>query len=223
VENAQLTLKIIVAYDNQDEVLGSYFTACKDDILGFLLEQKENGFPLEIVEIIESTNCHSAYIDLKLSVYQDEPLLVIAYSHGLSHSIRCNNVGYIHSDNVHLFYNSYFSTNACSSAKELGILFTGQQGIFIGFDKDVDALLDDTNGAKQISINCDNYGIKYSILKTEKTILETYDAMINYYNQKIDSLDFFNASSLRKTRSALKIYGNETFKMQDYLTKIFVE
>jgi hypothetical protein len=227
VENVQLTLKIIVAYDNQDEVLGSYFTACKDDILGFLLEQKENGFPLEIVEIIESANCHPAYIDLRLSDYQDEPLLVIAYSHGLPHSIRCNNVGYIHSDNVHLFYNSYFSTNACSSAKELGVSFAGKQGVFIGFDKEVRAFKRES-GMMETSVKCDNCGLKYAIANPLMTITETFKAIKSYYNMVIDEGDdfqvnVFTLTELRKTRDALKIYGNENFRMQDYLNITLVE
>jgi hypothetical protein len=221
VENVQSTLKIIIAYDNQDEVLGSYFAACKEDILGFLNEQKAEGFPLEIVEIIDSTTCHSAYIDLKLKDYQDQPLLVIAYSHGLSHSLRCNNAGYIHSDNVHLLFNACLSTNACSSAKELGIQFHGQGGVFIGFDKEVRAFKRES-GMMQMSINCDNCGLKYTIANPLASITETYKALKSYYNRVIDEGDafqrnVFTLTELRKTRDALKIYGNGNFNMKEYL------
>ena len=219
MEDAQSTLKIIIAYDNQDEILGSYFEACKDDILGFLIEQKENGFPLEIAEVIGSDNCHSAYIDIKLNNYQNHPLLVIAYSHGLPHSLRCKSAGYIHSDNIHLFFNSYFSTNSCSSAKELGVSFTGKQGVFIGFDTEVCALLGDTNNARRISINCDNYGIKYSIVMRDKTMAETYKAMKDYYSKKIGELAFFEASNLEEARNALKIHGNVNLTLNDLLNR----
>jgi hypothetical protein len=211
-------LKIIVAYDDQDEVLGEYFTACKIDIVEFLEEQQVSGFPLEIVEIIDSRLCNPVYIEIKLEEYQNQPLLFIAYSHGLPHALRCKG-SYIDSTNVHLLFNAYLYTNACSSAKELGLTFIDKEGVFVGFDKPIDALLDDTNNAKQISINCDNYGIKYSIVMREKTIAETYQAMVDYYDEKIDKLDFFNAQLLTETKEALKLYGNVNLKIEDYINK----
>lgn len=211
-------LKIIIAFDDQDDVLGDYFTACKVDIVGFLEEQQAGGFPLEIVDIIDSQHCHSAYIDQKLEACQNQPLLFIAYSHGLHHALRCNSVSYIHSDNVHLLFNACLHTNACSSAKVLGSTFIEKEGIFIGFDEPVDALIGD-NEAKRVSINCDNYGIKYSIMMRDRTILETYQAMINYYDEKIVKLDFFNAQLLSNTKEALKIYGNGGITMNQFINQ----
>lgn len=212
-------LKIIIAFDDQDEDLGEYFTACKTNIVEFLEEQQVNGFPLEIVEVIDSRRCNPVYIDLKLDALRNQPLLFIAYSHGLPQALRCKGESYIHSSNVHLLFNACLHTNACSSAKELGLSFVDKEGIFIGFDKPVDALVSDINDAKQVSIDCDNYGIKYSIVMREKTILETYQAMINFYDEKIGKLDFFNASFLNDTKKALKIYGNENLNMKDYISK----
>jgi hypothetical protein len=211
-------LKIIIAFDDQDEALGDYFTACKVDIVGFLEEQQAEGFPLEIVDIIDSQYCHSAYIDQKLEAYQNQPLLFIAYSHGLPHALRCNSVSYIHSDNVQLLFNAYLHTNACSSAKMLGSTFTEKEGIFIGFDEPVDTLIGD-NETMQVSINCDNYGIKYSIMMRDRTMLETYQAMINYYDEKIVKLDFFNAQLLSNTKEALKIYGNGGISMNQFINQ----
>jgi hypothetical protein len=217
VENVQSILKVIIAYDSQDEDLGSYFTACKEDIVGFLEEQKENGFPLEIIEIIDSRNCHTAYIDLQLAKYQNDSLLFIAYSHGLSHSLRCNRAGYIHSDNVSQLFHSWLYTNACSTAKELGIQFDGQNGVFIGFDKEIKAFKHES-GLMQISINCDNCGIKYSISPHLPSAIQTYKAMKSYYNSQIDRLDELRMDAislgyLRETRDALKIYGNKELKI----------
>jgi hypothetical protein len=217
-ENDPLMLKIIIAFDNQDEDLGDYFTACKVDIVDFLEEQQINGFPLEIVEIMDSRLCNPVYIEIKLEEYQNQPLLFIAYSHGLPHALSCKG-SYIDSSNVHLLFNACLHTNACSSAKVLGRYFIEKEGIFLGFDEPVDALIDDTNGAKQISINCDNYGIKYSIIMRDKTIVETYHAMINYYEENIRKLDYFNASLLTETKKALKIYGNKEITMNQFINQ----
>jgi hypothetical protein len=219
-------LKVIIAFDDQDEVLGSYFTACKDDILGFLTEQKDKGRQLEVVEIIHSKNCHTAYVDMRIAAYQNVPLLFIAYSHGLSHSLRCNSVSYIHSDNIKSLFNAWLYTNACSSAKELGVLFTGQQGVFIGFNEEVKAFKEES-GMMQASIYCDNCGLKYAIAHLAATTTETYRAMKAYYSQVIYKwvdleVDIFAIRQLRRTRDALTIHGDTNLKMEDYINKVSI-
>jgi hypothetical protein len=223
VENEQLTLKVIIAYDNQDAILGDYFTACKDDILGFLKEQQTEGFPLEIVVILDSSKCNAAYIDLKLAAYQNQPLLFIAYSHGLIHSLLCNHQAYLDKDNLKLLFHSFLYTNACSSASGLGTMFQDQQGCFIGFDKEVKAFKE--SEMRKISINCDNCGIKHSIGKPETPISETYKAMKNYYSNQIDKLDdiggdFLLMEELRNSRDALKLYGNKNLTMKAYINRV---
>jgi hypothetical protein len=222
VENALSMLNIIIAYDNLDSSLGSYFTACKDDMVGYLHEQIANGFPLQIVEVIDSHNCHSAYIDLRLNEYQERPLLFIAYSHGLSHSLRCSGNAYIHhTENVHLLFNSILYTNACSTSKELGVKFNNQNGVSIGFDAEVIAFKQE--GEMQISIYCDNCGLKYGISNQHSTFEEIYNAMKSYYTQKIDEWDefgnFLSMSYLRETRDALTIHGNKEITMDQFINQ----
>jgi hypothetical protein len=215
-------LNVIIAYDNLDASIGTYFTACKDDMIGYLNEQIAYGASIQIVEVIDSYNCHSAYIDPLIEEYQGQPLLFIAYSHGMSHSLRCRGVAYIHhTDNVHLLFNSVLYTNACSTSKELGAKFNNQNGVSIGFDTAVIAFKEE--GEMQISINCDNCGLKYGISNQFRTFGEIHQAMKSYYTQKIDEWDefgnFLSMSYLRETRDALTIHGNQEITMNQFINQ----
>jgi transcription elongation factor Elf1 len=218
-------LNIIIAYDNLDTSLGDYFTACKDDMVGYLTEQIANGLSMRIVEIIDSRNCHSAYIDLRLKQYQEQALLFIAYSHGLPHSLQCSGNAYIHhTDNVHLLFNSVLYTNACSTSKELGRTFHNQNGVSIGFDEEVRAFKEES-GMMETSINCDNCGLKYGINHPETTFGEIFRVMKNYYSNVIDKyLELEGPRSILATefiatRSALKIHGNKEMTLNQFINQ----
>ncbi|MEN9610073.1 MAG: hypothetical protein RLZZ628_887 [Bacteroidota bacterium] len=212
----------MIVCDDQDAILGDYFKACKEDIEGFFTEQKKNGFPLEIVEIIYSNNCHAAYIDQQLTAYQNQHLIMIAYSHGLPHALRCKGTNYIDSYNIYLLFNACFYTNACSVGATLGKQFEGKQGAFIGFSKEVVAF-QKASGMMKASIDCDNCGLKYIFCNPTASIQETYRTMKAFYNQIIDKYtdiyDPITIGQLLNTRDALKIYGNRDFTLQNYLSK----
>jgi hypothetical protein len=219
-------LNVIITYDNLDTSLGTYFTACKDDMVDYLNEQIANGAPMRIVEIIDSRNCHSAYIDLKLNQYQEQALLFIAYSHGSPQSLKCRGNAYIHhTDNVHLLFNSVLYTNACSTSKELGKKFHTQSGVSIGFDEEVRAFKEE-GSRMQTSVNCDNCGLKYGISNQNSTFGEIHIAMKSYYNSKIDEWDEFGdliaMAYLRETRDALTIHGNKEITMSQFINRFLV-
>lgn len=178
---------------------------------------------MEIVEIIDSNNCHTAYIDLQLNAYQNQPLLMIAYSHGLEHSLRCKNAGYISSHNIHLLFNALFYTNACLVATVLGKEFDAKQGAFIGFSKKVRAFHNDISLMK-VSVDCDNCGLKYLFCHPKASVGDTYRKMKAFYNQVIDkytdlSYNIVTIQTLRRTMNSLKIYGNVNLNLQDYINK----
>ena len=204
--------KFIITYDNQDPILGNYFTLCKENLVAFLVEK-------ELVSIVEiqTQNCNKFFIELKISeLKEEEKLCFIAYSHGNKNSVVCASEAYVRvNENTHLFNNSIFYSNACLCGVELSIdLIEKGCKAFIGSKDETKVLLLDQN----LSAKLDNYALMIFI-EQDKTIHDSYNAMLNYYDYEIDRLNdleggfgFGKAAYLVEARDALVFKGDKSLK-----------
>jgi len=214
-------INIFVAYDKQDAHLGGYFESCKNQLFGVLAEHDELFY--ENVHEISGHQCNHVYIDLTIPLYNVNPFIFIAYSHGDEKSLFCEKNSYVEKDvNAHLFTNSLFYTTACSAGKELGRHLVEQGCLtFVGYEKTINKYQKDDK--KEISINCDNFGIIAFLLK-DITIFEAYFLMKKNYTQQIDRLnnvkDILFAADLVEARDALVCLGDKNLKKEDlFLSK----
>lgn len=210
-------IKIITAFDEVDVRLGKYFENCKDDILAVIESENENGEIFEN-ELIKSTNCNRAYLDIYLERYKLIPFIWVAYMHGNERSISSNGSVFISSsDDITYFSNAFFYTNSCLSGKILGPELINQKcSVFIGYD---DAIMAFKNDYQEVSRRCDNFGIIY-FLTSDATTYEAYEAMRNNYtlesNKILQFADPLSAGLLINAREALVFHGDKTKKKEDF-------
>lgn len=209
-------INIIVAYDNEDVKLGTYFENCKNQLLSILEEHHAlvNNKPHEV----STRHCNNVYIDLLLPKYNAYPFIFIAYSHGNEKALCCRDNNYVEKDaNTHNFTNSLFYTTACSVGKELGEHLISKGCLaFIGYKNSINVYRQDIKN--RISMNCDNAGI-ITFLLDDITIFEAYERMKNFYTQQIDKLyevkDMLFAADLVETLDALVFFGNRDLRKED--------
>jgi hypothetical protein len=209
-------INFIVAYDNIDIELGTYFEDCKNQLLGLLTEQ--NGLVNGDVCEISGKQCNNVHIDITIPTYNVSPFIFIAYSHGNEKALCCGNNRYIEKDiNAHYFVNSLFYTTACSVGKELGAHLVKNGCLaFVGYKSDINAYKQIDK--KDISMNCDNAGIM-AFLSEDITISEACEKMKTYYTQQIDRLenvkDMLFAGNLVEARNALICLGNKNLRKEN--------
>lgn len=204
--------KFIIAYDNQDPILGSYFTLCKENLVSFLTEKG-----LSTIVEIHAKYCNQTYIEIKIrEVKNEENLCFIAYSHGNINSVVCAGESYVKvSENTHLFNNAIFYSNACLCGAELSFdLISKGCKAFIGSKEETKVLLLDPN----LSAKLDNYALMIFV-EQNKTIHDSYISMLNYYDYEIDRLNeleggfgFGKAGYLVEARDALVFLGDKNIK-----------
>ena len=203
--------KFIIAYDNQDPQLGSYFTLCKDNLMAFLAQK---GI-IEVVEI-QGLQCTQLNIQLKIEQLESDTFCFIAYSHGNAHSVVSAGESYVTAnENTHLFNNSVFYSNACLCGRTLktDLILKGCKA-FIGSKNEVQVLLLDPH----LSAKLDNYALLVFI-ENDRTIHESYLSMLNHYDYEIDRLNSFEkglgfgkAAYLVEARDALVFDGDKHLK-----------
>jgi len=212
-------INIIVAYDNTDTQLGTYFENCKKQLLSTLSKLNEH----IIYEICEITgnNCNNNYINSLLPKYIPFPFIFIAYSHGNEQALYCGGSNYVEKNiNTHLFLNSLFYTTACSAGKKLGDDLIAQGcSVFIGYKKE--KYIFPEKAKQEISTLCDNAGI-IEFLSNDITIFEAFKKMEDIYTQQIDNLinadDILFVAHLVDAREALVFLGRHDLKKGDLLT-----
>ena len=209
-------INFIVAYDDRDANLGSYFKDCRDQLSGILTENGDvvNG---EVREI-SGLQCNAVYIDAVVQSCNANPFVFIAYSHGDENALCCGNYRYVEKDvNALLFARSLFYTTACSAGKKLGVhLIDKGCWAFIGYKNEIN--VHKQQDKKEISRNCDNAGIM-AFLSDNITIHEAYVRMKSYYTQQIDKLndvkDILFAADLREARDSIVCLGNKDLRKAD--------
>lgn len=206
-------VSINIAYDNQALELGAYFEASKNDLVDFLAAN-HNDYS---IHEIHSARCNEVYIEVRIGAINSQRYLFIAYSHGAEDCLISGGNSYVAvNKNTNLFTNSLFYTTACSAGHKLGedLINNGCEA-FIGYNRVVTVFSDEK---QNVSIECDNCGIKMFILG--RTIGDAFSLMKAYYTQQIDRLnqfgDILSASYLVANREALVFFGNPNLTIHDF-------
>ena len=202
-----------VAFDNANISLGAYFEQSKVDLIAYININDNNASINEIA----SLRCNQAYIDIVIPKVNQQNFVFVAYSHGVDDHLHASGTFYIRAGvNSSLFINSLFYSMSCDCGKSLGTTLINDGCLaFIGYNNIAWAL---RGVYTQLSIECDNFGIKRFI--SGDTIIDAYVAMKNNFNIQIDNLEqngeILLASYLRKNRDALVIFGNEALTFGEF-------
>jgi hypothetical protein len=209
-------INIIVAYDDKNANLGTYFEDCRNQLLSIIEEQKKSINYNQ--HELSSNHCNNVYIDILMPQYKPNPFIFIAYSHGNEQALHCENEYYIKKDvNTHHFANSLFYTTACSTGKELGDDLIDKGCLaFIGYRSNTVAFTESSR--KEISRNCDNAGI-IAFLSDDITIFEAFEKMKNFYAQEINRLngvkDVLFAGHLVEAMESLVFLGKSDLRKEN--------
>lgn len=190
-------IDILLAFDEDDDDIGSFNQGCKEDYEAFFNGSTHN------IDYINSNTLNS--LNVQLRVEQLSSFIFVAYSHGDNHRLFSRNGDYISTEvNIALFRNSFFYTVSCYTGNKLGNeLINNGCKCYIGY-KD---LFNSWLGYKDFS-ECANYGF-FKFLEGISTD-EVYSSMIEKYNSHIDNLykeNFMQAALLRENRDGLRKLG----------------
>ncbi len=208
-------IEFVIAYDERDDVLGSYFQECRNNLVSVISDLQELD---PILNDVPANKCNRAYLDYVLANLRDKPFIIAVYCHGNPKQLVVNGSLFIDSDEDNEYFKkTFFYTNSCSSGKTLGPKLIEQNcSVFIGFERNVESLMGDYY--EELSINCDNFGIT-AFLTQEITAFEAYEQMIKNYTQKIQNLqktgDILRAGIFINAREALVFHGNKDLTKAD--------
>lgn len=209
-------INIVIAFDNQNAILGQYFEECKKDITDLLDEQNHL---VKSCSLVPSSRCNVAYIDLVIPNLNSNPFIFIAYAHGVDNELRCNGSPFVTMDNCHHFVNSLFYSTACLIGEKLAPeLINNGCKVFIGFKEESEVF--ENTLFRQTFIECDNYALKM-FMTTDNSIGQSFNAMKDHYTNKIDrSVEFGEdplfIGSLTANREALVCFGDKNLKKEDF-------
>lgn len=187
-------INIVLAFDEEDEEIGSFNQGCKEDYEEFFSNSDYKN-----VTYITSQTLNSLNVQLKAEA--SLPFVFVAYSHGENHRLFSKEGDYISSTvNIASFKDSFFYTVSCHTGNQLGKelvengckCYFGYKDLFISW-----------SGYKEFS-ECANIGFFKFIEGVSAD--EVFEQILNKYNESIDSLyinDFFQASLLRANRDGL--------------------
>lgn len=203
-------INTIVLFDDTDSDLGDYFKSCAEN-----LTQSLQSHSTINVTVLSGKQCDRASIDIMLDTLNLDRFIFVAYSHGLEDALMAHGKAYVQAkQNSVKFKGSLFYTNACLTAQILGQELINEGCLaFVGYSKEVDVIVDEAVFQKM-----DNFGITMFLHKEECTIGEAVEAVKNELNRQIDAnlMNPFLASILTETRGALKIYGNQNLRKEDF-------
>ena len=194
----------ILFYYQHDIKLGNYFYNCADYAIT-LLNQKSN----IVQNHVADKNCNSTYIDeIELPKHTEKSIFLI-YSHGNINSFsKSDGIPFIKdtiSSDICL-NDGLIYTNACSVGIKFGKELPLKNASFFGYINDISVDL----RYERNFIECDNWGLHR--LVQGDTLLESKNKAIIKFNEHIDKVDFFAASSLREARDSIVVYGNNLRK-----------
>lgn len=209
-------INIVIAFDNQNAELGSYFEECKKDIVDFFNEQ--NGL-VQLCCEVPSPQCNAVYIDIRIPQLNSTPFIFIAYTHGIEDGLRCGGDSFVSTVNSHHFTNSLFYSTACLVGRKLApdLINKGCKA-FIGYKEESEVFKNAIY--KQTFIECDNYALKMLLTVPDATVGTSFAAMKNHFTNKIDRLQEIGESplfiaSLVANREALMCIGDKNLKKED--------
>jgi len=191
-------INTIIAVDVDDDQLGGFFNSCISDLDIYFKENNHKPRYLNSKQLNVASINHF--------VLNTPNLFFLAYSHGSTNELVCNNTPYISSSINHdIFTNSFFYTCSCKSAKNLGHALV-QNGClsFIGYSDNFEIW--DFN--QPPFVECANLGAKLFLdgITTE----EVYTRMIDLYNSHIANYknDMMGAAILLSNKRSLKHIGS---------------
>ena len=195
----------ILAIDEQDDVLGDFYSDCLRDLQNIENEHVSLSY-------IKSHSLNEAAISLKVPAAGK--FLFLAYSHGSANQLLSKGVNPYISDtiNTHLFKQSFFYTCSCSTAIILGqSLIDNECASYIGY-KDKFTVWDYN---RPPFVECANFGYKLFLQgENIETIIakmkDKYDEHIDNYNN-----DFFGSVHLLANRNALSSLGDPTHSINN--------
>lgn len=195
-------INILLAFDEEDEEIGSFNQGCKEDYETYFI-----GSEHEQITYIGSNSLNS--LNIQVRTEQLSSFIFAAYSHGEINKLFSKSGDYVSSTvNIELFKNSFFYTVSCNTGMQLGgDLIANGCKCYFGYKTVFNSWL----GYKEFS-ECANYGF-FKFIEGANTD-EIFEQMIVKYNQHIDDMyveHFFQASLLRENRDGLiKIGENIT-------------
>lgn len=189
----------ILAFDELDNTLGSFFQSCKENLDSFFGE-------IDIQPIFLNSNKLNDFA-IEFVTHDISSFVFGAYSHGGNDCLlKSATIPYVSKANSFNFNKSFFYTFSCSSGRELGAnLIENGCHCYIGY-KDIIAIW---STYLKPFVECANYGLIQFFNGVESyTII---NLMKDKYNKEIDDVyqqDFLIASILLENRDALVLYGN---------------
>lgn len=172
---------IFLAFDENDDNIGSFNQGCKEDYQDFL-EGKDHSVTYIDSKVLEPNN-------IEVTIKDNPPFIFAAYSHGGIDGLYVNGVGYISTGlNVTLFKNSFFYTVSCLTGTALGSeLINNGCRCYFGYKTNFNSWA----GYKAFS-ECANFGLFKFLDGIDSNTV--YDLMIEKYNEHIDDLRENNSS-----------------------------
>jgi hypothetical protein len=208
-------INIVIAFDNQNTVLGQYFEDSQKDFIDLL---DEHSHLVKSCSKVPSPQCNVAYIDIAIPQLNSNPFIFVAYTHGVNDGLRCGGTSFVSVCNCHHFVNSLFYSTACLIGRRLApeLISKGCKA-FIGFKEESEVF--QNASYRRTFIECDNYALKMFI-SSDTTVGDAFDSMKNHYTNKIDKLmelgeDPLFIGALTANREALVCLGDKNLKKED--------
>ena len=200
---------IIVACDNEDSKLGSFFNACAADLAAFFNDEEY------VLETIPSSTLNSTYLQIVIEKISAPSFIICPYSHGESNALLCRGEKYIEKDiNMHLFSGALFYSFSCLASLELGTsLVDNGCRAFVGYKNEASIW----TTYQGVFVECANYAMK--MFSEGLSLSSAFDKMIEKHNQEIDkmyAMDFFIASIIADNRDGLVLLGDRGVTIEDF-------
>jgi hypothetical protein len=209
-------IKIVVAYDDNDSLLGDYFEESYNNFHQSM--QASNATPTIVLRGLE---CNEASINNAVNPLKANPFLFVALSHGddTGNCLLTENDTYVSPDNVGNFNNSFFYTTGCNAGLDLraNLLRQGCK-VFIGYTDNSKAPLNEDYNS--LFIECELLALK-QFLFSDKTIEELFNEMMNFTQSKIDWLfennEIVEAMDLQSNKDCMIVDGNSSLTRLDFV------
>lgn len=205
-------IQLVLAYDDNDAELGSYF----EDSYNQISEKTQNLNYLTSTAV-PGLNCTKQNITNIAQELNVGPFLFVSLSHGNRKQLVANEA-FLDFENSNHFTNSLIYTVACSSNFSLGKKITDDGGkCYVGYYGTSFASYEDFYPSY---IECENHALN-EFLRTDKTIDETFDEMRQLFQAKIyelyDTNEINVAMEFEHNLDNLAIRGNRTLTKNDLL------
>lgn len=158
-------INTVVAYDNNDSILGNYFHS------SFLYIDDLKNHSNTSITGIDSSGCLELNINQIIPTFNEQNFVFVGFSHGSDDGkcLTCED-DYISENNSSLFKNSFFYSTACHIGKDLGnILSDNGCKCFIGYTTEAKA--PNSGAYVDLFIECEAHALKNFFLTTKSIAL----------------------------------------------------